>query len=112
MQNTPRTSPVNPLEAPTRADIARNIIAGFSLAFPALATFWHQVDEALADIPALAAEISRLHARITACRLDRANLAAAGRVTLAAYLRGERDPLGYLRDELEAQGFGTPRGDA
>ncbi|MGI8447925.1 MAG: hypothetical protein ACR2MP_12250 [Streptosporangiaceae bacterium] len=112
MSNTPSTSPADPLEAATRAGIARNIIAGFSLAFPALAAFWHQVDEALADVPALSAEFTRLNARLAACRLDRADLAAAGRASLAAYLDGEADPLAYLRDELDAQGFGTPRGDA
>jgi hypothetical protein len=112
MQKTPRTSPPDPLEAATRAGIARHIIAGFSPAFPALATFWHQVDDALADVPALADEVTRLKAQITACRLGRADLAAAGRATIAAYLDGEPDPLAYLRDELHAQGFGTPRGDA
>jgi len=111
MQNTPRISPVNLLEAATRADTARHIIAGFSLAFPALGAYWRQVDDALADVPALAAEITRLNARLAACRLDRADLAAAGRATIAAYLDGEPDPLGYLRDELHAQGFGIPRGD-
>jgi hypothetical protein len=110
--NTPSANPVNPLEAATRAFIARNIIAGFSFAFPALAAFWHQVDNALADVPALAAEITRLNARITACRLARADLAAAGQATIAAYLDGEPDPLAYLRDELHAQGFATPRGNA
>ena len=89
MQNTPGTSPVNPLEAAARADIARNIIAGFSAVFPTLAAFWRQVDDALADVPALAAEITRLHARLATCRLDRANLAAAARATIAAYLSGE-----------------------
>jgi hypothetical protein len=60
----------------------------------------------------LASEIARLNARLAETRLDRANLAAAGRASIAAYLSGERDPLGYLRDELHAQGFGIPRGDA
>ena len=48
--------------------------------------------------------------RLTAVRLDRANLAAAGRATIAAYHDGEPDPLSYLRDELHAQGFSTERG--
>jgi len=71
-----------------------------------------QVDDALADIPRLAAEISLINARITVSRLDRANLAAAGRATITAYLNDEPDPLAYLRDELHAQGFGTLRGNA
>jgi hypothetical protein len=104
---TPRTSTINLLEVSTRAEHARHIITGFSLAAPILTDLWRQVDDALSDIPALAAEISRLRAWLTACRIDRANLAAAGRATLAAYHNGEPDPLSYLRDELRAQGFGT-----
>jgi hypothetical protein len=37
-------------------------------------------------------------------RLDRANLLAAIRATLAADAEGEPDPLGYLRDELDTTG--------
>jgi hypothetical protein len=35
-------------------------------------------------------------------RLDRANLLAAIRATLAADGEGEPDPLGYLRDEIDS----------
>jgi hypothetical protein len=37
-------------------------------------------------------------------RLDRANLLAAARATIGAYLDGESDPLCYLRDELAVRG--------
>ena len=50
---------------------------------------------ALADLPAVLAELE-------AVRLDRANLLAAIRAALAAADEGEPDPLGYLRDELDA----------
>jgi hypothetical protein len=60
-------------------------------------------------VPALTAEIARLNAELRAVRLDRANLAAAGRATLAASRDGEPDPLSYLRDELAAQGFASSR---
>jgi hypothetical protein len=100
------------LEVRTRAQHARHVIAGFTLATPALADLWRQVDDALSDIPALAAEVSGLRAQLDATRLDRANLAAAAQVTISAWLDGEPDPLDCLRDELHAQGFGAQRRDA
>jgi hypothetical protein len=108
----PNPSPINLLEVATRAEHARHVIAGFSLTAPTLADLWRQVTDALADIPALNTEIVSLRARLSTSRIDRANLAAAGRVTITAYDNGEPDPLSYLRDELTAQGFGTERGDA
>ncbi|MGI8449865.1 MAG: hypothetical protein ACR2MP_22335 [Streptosporangiaceae bacterium] len=101
---------VNLLEANTRARTARHIIDGFSIVFPTLADLWRQIDDALADTPDLTAEITDLRARLSGSRLDRANLAAAGRATITAYQNGESDPLAYLRDELQAQGFVTERG--
>jgi hypothetical protein len=100
---------INLLEADTRARTARWIIDGFSIVFPTFADLWRQIDDALADTPVLSAEITGLRARLTGSRLDRANLAAAGRATITASLNGESDPLAYLRDELQAQGFGTER---
>jgi hypothetical protein len=108
---TPSTSTINLLEVSTRAEHARHIITGFSLAAPTLTDLWRQVNDALSDIPILTTEITGLRARLTACRIDRANLAAAGRIAIAAYHNGEPDPLAYLQDELIAQGFGTDRGD-
>ena len=109
MPDTPSTT-INLLEATTRADIAHHIIDGFSTRLPHPGRFWRQIDDALADVAVLAAEMTRLSARRRPVRLDRANLAAAGRATIAAYLDGESDPLSYLRDELHAQGFGPGGG--
>ena len=113
MTDTPRTNPINLPEVTSRA-VARGPHHRQLLAAPCprCADLWRQVDDALADIPILAAEISRLRDSLTACRIDRANLAAAGRATITAYRNGETDPLSYLHDELHAQGFGTQRSGA
>jgi hypothetical protein len=103
--NTPGNSRIALLEVNVRAQTARNIIIGFSRATPTLSDLWQQVSNSLSDIPDLTAEITRLDSELSAVRLDRANLAAAGRATLAAYRDRERDPLSYLRDELTAQDF-------
>ena len=105
-QNSPR---INLQEANARADSAQRIVTGFSRVTPHLADLWQQISHALSDIPILAAEIMRLGSELRAVRLDRANLAAAGRATLAAWREGDSDPLSCLRDELHAQGFGTQR---
>jgi len=111
VEDTPDASTINLLEVSTRADHARHIITGFAVAAPGLADPLRQVSDALSDIPALAAEITGLLARLTACLIDRARLAAAGRMSIAAYGNGEPDPLAHLRNELQAQGFGTGRDD-
>jgi hypothetical protein len=108
---TSSTETINLLEVSTRAEHARQIITGFSLSAPILADLWRQVNDALSDIPVLTTEITGLRARLTACRIDRANLAAAGRIAITAHHNGEPDPLAYLQDELIAQGFGADRGD-
>jgi hypothetical protein len=82
-------------EITTRNTLARQIITGFSIEIPALASFWRFLSTALADTRTLSEELS-------AVRLDRANLLAAIRATLAACADGEPDPLSYLRDELNA----------
>jgi hypothetical protein len=104
-------STVNLLEVRIRVRHARHIVAGFARTFPALADLWRQIDDALTDISALATEIAQVRVQVATSRLDRANLAAAGRATIAAYL-SEADPLSYLRDELQAQGFGAEMGKA
>jgi hypothetical protein len=48
------------------------------------------------------ADLRRARAELEAVRLDRANLLAAIRATLAAHGEGEPDALGYLRDELDS----------
>jgi hypothetical protein len=103
--NTRRASRPDLQEATTRNVHARHIVTGFSRAAPALADLWLQIDHSLSDVPLLTAEITRLHSELRAVRLDRANLAAAGRATVAASYEGEPDPLSYLRDELAVQGF-------
>ena len=89
-------------EITTRNDISRDIIAGFAAVTPTLAGVWRLVDTALADLPAVLAELRRMRAELEAVRLDRANLLAAIRATLAAHDEGEPDPLGYLRNELDS----------
>jgi len=86
-----------------RNDIARDIIAGFASVTPTLAGLFRFVDSALADVPALLADLRRERAELAAVRLDRANLLAAMRATLGAQADGEPDPLYYLRDELQAR---------
>jgi hypothetical protein len=106
------TRPNDLLEVATRNRISRHIVAGFCAAFPTLADIWQHIDHALADAPALSAEIIRLRAGLASARLDLANLAAAALATLAAHDDGEPDPLSYLRDELREQGHATTRGRA
>jgi hypothetical protein len=92
----------SPAQITTRNDIARDIIAGFAAVTPHLAGTWRILDQALADLPAALADLGRVRAELQAVRLDRANLLAATRATLAADSAGECDPLGYLRDELDS----------
>ena len=94
-------NPTSAAEITTRNDIARDIIAGFAAATPTLAGVFRLIDTALADLPAVLADLGRAQAELEAVRLDRANLLAAIRATLAADAEGESDPLGYLRDELD-----------
>ena len=56
------------------------------------------------QILTLSVEVIRLRAELDDTRLDRANLLAAARATIGAYLDGESDPLCYLRDELAVRG--------
>lgn len=98
-----RDNPINLQEIDSRNRNARHIIAGFSRALPTLTEIWHYLDTALADTPRLLAEILRQRADIAGIRLDRANLLAAIRATLAAHREGEADPYAYLRLELDEQ---------
>jgi hypothetical protein len=92
-----------------RNDVARRIVAQAVFALPAASELWSQVDRALADVPALGAVIGRLAGQLADTRMDRANLLAAMRATIAAQADGEPDPLYYLRDELSA-GQGRSQG--
>jgi hypothetical protein len=91
-----------------RNDHARRIVAQAGAAMPAASELWGQVDRALADVPALGAVIGRLSAQLAETRMDRANLLAAMRATIAAQADGEADPLYYLRDELDARQGRSP----
>jgi hypothetical protein len=102
MPNTNPNPDIDLHEISTRNTFARNVLAGFTSAWPALADWWRAVDDALSDTVALATQVTRLSADLEHARLDRANLCAAMRATLAAHADGEPDPLWYLRDELNA----------
>jgi len=103
MPNTPQPANINLEEVTAKNTAARHIIAGFATAMPALADIWQYLEDAFNDVPALVTEIIRLSAELKDTRLDRANLLAAARATIAAFHDGEFDPLSYLRDELTAQ---------
>jgi hypothetical protein len=102
MPNTDPHINIDLEEVTTTNDTARHIVAGFATATPTLAGIWQYLENALNDVPALTAEIRRLSAELSNTRLDRANLLAAARATIAAHHDGEPDPLSYLRDELDA----------
>jgi hypothetical protein len=96
-------------EVTTRNRTAQAIVSGLAAEHPA--RIWDLVTDALADTPALTAEIMNLRAQVAEERLDRANLASAALATISAHRDGEPDPLSYLRDELAVQGhhhLGSP----
>jgi hypothetical protein len=95
-------------EARNDGPTARYGPKSITVRFPA--DLWRQLVAAFADTPDLATELTRLRAQVADARLGRANLAAAALATIAAHSDGEPDPLSYLRDELDAQGFDTNRG--
>jgi hypothetical protein len=106
MQSTVHYSSINLPEVMTRNAAARDIVAGFAAATPALSAMWQHIATALTDADGLAVEVNRLAIELRAARLDRANFLAAIRATLAAEHDGEPDPLSYLRDELETAPHG------
>jgi hypothetical protein len=85
-----------------RNDIARRMVAGFASALPAMSGMWQQLERALADVPAMGAVIARLTAQLADTRMDRANLLAAMRASIAAHADGEIDPLWYVRDAIDS----------
>jgi hypothetical protein len=102
MTATVPSSAVNIPGVMARNSMARDIVTGFASATPTLAAAWRHVGAALADCSDLAADVTRLSAGLRAARLERADLMAAMRATLAAQRDGEPDPLWYLRDALNA----------
>jgi hypothetical protein len=103
MANPVLNDPIDLQDIETRNRNARHIVAGFSRALPTLTEVWCYLADALADTPHLIREVLRQRADLAGIRLDRANLLAAMRATLAAAGDGEADPLAYLRDELDAR---------
>jgi hypothetical protein len=97
-----RSGSIDLREIAHRNDAARHIVAGFRAAMPTLAEIWQYLGSALDDAPTLSGEITRLSAELRRTRLDRANLLAAMRATIATHADGEPDPMWYLRDELAA----------
>ncbi|MEV0589310.1 hypothetical protein [Nonomuraea sp. NPDC050310] len=79
----------------SRHDNAIRLLAVFAKSAPALDGIWRHIFAALADTPYLCTDLADL-------RLQRANLIAAMRATLAAHQDGEPEPHYYLRDELES----------
>ena len=102
MPNTHPNPDIELQQISTRNTHARHIVVGCASALPSLADMWQALDDALADTITLAALVTRLSADLDRARLDRANLRAAMRATLAAHADGEADPMWYLRDELNA----------
>ncbi len=111
MTHTPHTGP-DPREITTTNRTARELIAELSVQNPTQIGIWQTIETALSDVRALVQEVAELRTQLAMVRLDRANLAAAARATIAAHAEGEADPLSYLRDELTAQGFSLDRGPA
>lgn len=85
----------------SRHEAATRVLTDFEADMPSLTEVWRLQTSALADIPALSTEVSRLASELQSTRLDRANILAAAQATLAARADGEPDPLSYLRDELD-----------
>ena len=111
MTNTPNSVNVDLQEAAARNLTARDILTELSTAIPPLNNVWRLLANALADTPALSAEIIRLATQHLDQRRAYADLLAAARATLAANRDGEPDPLYYLRDELAARGHLPPAWD-
>jgi hypothetical protein len=103
--DTPKSRNIDLQEAKLRNISARETVAVLSESMTSMSRLWEHLNAALPDTPRLISEIARLRSDIDAQRLARANLVAAARATLAAQLDGEPDPLAYLRDELDAQGW-------
>jgi hypothetical protein len=109
MTHTSPNTEIDLQQINARNDQARHVVAGCASAMPTLAALWRPVDDALSDavllsalVARLSAQVARLSAESNRARLDRANLRAAMRATLAAHADGEPDPMWYLRDELNA----------
>jgi hypothetical protein len=92
-------------EAKTRNLVARGVLAAVAESIPQLSRQWECLYAALCDTPVLISEVIDLRAEIEELYLHWADLAAAARAALFACRDGEPDPLSYLRDEMEGQGW-------
>jgi outer membrane murein-binding lipoprotein Lpp len=102
MPDTRTITDIDLQQISTRNTHACHIVAGCTAALPTLGDMWQELHDALSDTTTLAAQVARLAAELERTRLDRADLRAAMRATLAAHADGEPDPLWYLRDQLNA----------
>lgn len=102
MTNEPNDTKTNLQEVIARNHRARHILAGTSAENPNLTETLRDVDAALLDVAHLIAETIEI-------RLNIAFLAAAAKATLRAHDDGISDPLWFLRDELDAQGWTDQR---
>ncbi len=103
MPHTHPNASIDLQQISTRNDHARHIVAGCASALPTLADMWQTLHDALTDTAMLSGLVTRLSAELERTRLERANLRAAMRATLAAHADGEPDPMWYLQDELNAR---------
>jgi predicted DNA-binding ribbon-helix-helix protein len=81
-------------EITARSVTARHVIAGFCAKMPSLTDFWRHLDTALADNPALSAEVTRLNVELAGARQDTANLLAALRAAIAMHADRKPPPPG------------------
>ena len=93
---------INLQEVSARNDNARHIVAGFASAMPALATSGDTSKTRSTTRSRSRRRSPAFPPNCSVTRLDRANLLAAMRATLAAHADGEPDPMWYLRDALDA----------
>ncbi|MGI5168200.1 hypothetical protein ACQEU3_28015 [Spirillospora sp. CA-253888] len=108
MPDAPRYTNLDLREVRANNLAAREIVSALSDAMPSIAHLWTRIYDALAVVPRLTSEISRLRSESAALRRRYADLIAAGRATLGAAHDADPDPLYYLRDELRAQGHLPP----
>lgn len=98
MTHNRKEQQINLQEAIARNQHARQILADACAVHPVLGGTAREVDAALLDAAALIGEIIEI-------RLEISFLAAAAKAALRAYADETPDPLWFIRDELDAQGW-------
>ena len=91
-------------EAAARNHAARRIITGFTTAVPTLGEIWQQLETALADTPALAAEITRLAPNSPTPAWTGQTCSPQHAPPSPPTTTANPTPSSYLRDELQARG--------